>query len=294
MTTVLVHFKNNSKELIQFRFNVYNTDIAKRWVQCLKSQCYINNVIYEPDRVYNFFNEKWSEQKIVDDINRCIDIINSKEILINHRAYIGMTQDVLNRLHFYFEQLRGGILSPGIFWQFAGAPEKNALEQYNILIHRAENFNSNKNNVSPRIVCTFNGNIRHDLLDSDYNYFTLNRKFGEMYINYCEVGKPIYDVFKDNDEIVSSANIRPLKYYSPDFTVSFFDRSDDIVIPFLTRMDKWWDNNRERLANLGFIKGDPRNAIGNIPVAMIDTTLTQNQVIELISEYDTLATVDVL
>jgi hypothetical protein len=206
-----------------------------------------------------------------------------------------MPQEQLNHLHHYFETLRGGILSSAEYWKNATDQEKVALERYNVIIHRAESFysSSTRKQHYPRLVCRFNRSFRHDLLDEDYQHFTLLRNFGEVYINYCEVGKPLYDIYKDGDDIVGEDNIRPLRYYSAGFNTYFFDRSQKNIDKFLQGMSKWWDQNNNYLTALGFTKDDPKNAIGNIPVAMIDTNKDQEEIIYNLCEYNKMKRVEV-
>lgn len=289
-------FRNSEFKEFKLDYYVYDTPIANRWFNVLQKQCLKNNEIYEKDRLYNFPNNEWSEIKIVNELNNCIDTINSQEEVIVHRAFVGMPQDQLNHLHHYFESLRGGILTSTDFWDNSSDEVKLALERYNIIIHRAENFYSNSatNTYYPRIVCRFADRPRYSMIDSDYQHFTLLRKFGEVYINYCEVGKPLYDVYKDGDSVVGEDNIRPLRYYSSDFTTYFHSRSNNVVQQFLDGMDKWWDLNSNYLSDLGFFKGDPKNAIGNIPVAMlIDNGMNSDEIIKKICEYNTMERVEI-
>lgn len=284
-------FKNVDGDEYRLGYTAYNTDIAVRWFQCLKDQVVKkDNSVKEQDRMYNFPSGEWTEEKIVDELNHCITIINLHEHVIHHKAYVGMPQEQLNHLHHYFENLRGGILSPSDFFIGCNDIQKVALERFNVIIHRAENYYANaaqnQTNYYPRVVVTFNNRSRFELQDSDYDLFTLNRKFGEVYINYCEVGKPLYDVFKDGDDIVGEDNIRPLTWYSPDFTAYFHDRRKDSVDKFLNDMDKWWDQNNNYLTALGFTKNNPKNAIGNIPVAFIDTAESKSNIIEKLCSYN--------
>lgn len=291
-----VIFNNSNLEEFELTFNVYNNPTCQRWYNALAEQCNKNNDILEKDRFYNFPNNVWTEETIVNELNSCIDIINARNTVIQHTAFVGMPQEQLNHLHHYFENLRGGILTPGDYWSQATVEEQEALERYNVIIHRAENFYSNaaRSFYSPRIVCRFKDRKRYDMLDEDYQYFTLVRKYGEVYINYCEVGKPLYDVYKDGDDIVGEDNIRPLKYYSSDFTVYFHTRSQERVDVFLQGMSQWWDQNNNYLTALGFTKDNPKNAIGNIPVAMLETILTQEEVVNKLCEFNSMNRVEII
>lgn len=288
-------FTNSLDQEYALKYNVYNTPSAVRWFRSLVEQVSIDNTVAEPDRLYNFPNNTWTEDKIVNELNSCIDIINQRTQVIQHTAYVGMPQEQLNHLHHYFENLRGGVLSPAEYWNNATFEEKEALERYNVIIHRAENFyhNQQKSSFYPRIVCRFKDRTRYNILDEDYQYFTLTRKFGEVYINYCEVGKPLYDVYKDGDNIVGEDNIRPLRYYSCDFTAYFHNRSQDSVDKFLQGMNNWWDQNNNYLSALGFTKDDPKNAIGNIPVAMLETSKSNQEIINDLCNYNSMKRVEV-
>lgn len=289
-------FLNSNMEEYTLAYKVYDTAIALKWFRCLKYQ--VENrgsTAAEPDRMYNFPDNVWTEDKIVNELNACIEEINGREKVIIHTAYVGMPQEQLNHLHVYFETLRGGTLSPAEYWLRANNTEQHALERYNVIIHRAENYynNRNKNSYFPRLVFRFNDRKRYELSNDNYQHFTLHRKFGEVYINYCEVGKPLYDVFKDGDDLVSEDNIRPLKWYSPDFTAYFRDRREASVNTFLQAMNEWWDKNESYLLALGFTKGDPKNAIGNIPVAMLESELSNEKIVSDLCVFNKMSRVEI-
>lgn len=294
--TFNIIFLNSEMKEFKLSYRLYDTPIALKWFNCLEDQVLnIGNKSAEPDRLYNFPDNIWTEEKLVNELNACIEIINRRNKVITHTAYVGMPQDQLNHLHHYFENLRGGTLTPADYWLSANEEEQVALERYNVIIHRAENFYHNQNAGSyfPRLVFRFKDRKRYELSDEDYQHFTLYRKFGEVYINYCEVGKPLYDVYKDGDDVVGEDNIRPLKWYSPDFTAYFHDRRTTSVDNFLKGMDEWWDRNDNYLKALGFTKGDPKNAIGNIPVAMLETDLSREEVIYSLVEHNHMDRVEI-
>lgn len=291
-------FLNNDLDEYALNYKVYDTPIAVKWYNALCEQVLEKDkTVKEPDRLYNFPDDVWNEEKIVSELNKCIDIINIEETVIKHYAFVGMPQEQLNHLHHYFEKLRGESGNPAEYYRNANDKQKLALERYNVIIHRAENFYGGhriSTGYFPRIVVTFNKRKKKLLDDDDFKHFTLHRKFGEVYINYCEVGKPLYDVYKDEDDIVGEDNIRPLKWYSPDFTAYFHNRPVESVEKFLQGMDAWWDQNNNYLTALGFTKGDPKNAIGNIPVAMIETNKTAEEIVIKLCEYNIIDRVELI
>jgi hypothetical protein len=58
-------------------------------------------------------------------------------------------------------------------------------------------------------------------------------------------------------------------------------------------MSQWWDQNNNYLTALGFTKDDPKNAIGNIPVAMLETNKDQKEIIYNLCEYNKMKRVEV-
>jgi len=216
--------KTNSAITYNLHFDVYNTAVAQKWAREISN----SYELYETERFKSWKINSTEEGKLVDNLNQEIEIINNFfEDEVAEKIEIGTTQSTLNHLHKIFETLRGNIESGTAIFNSAPATVKAAVENLNLLIHNYEDYNSSKpsmlnpNHPFASIVGTFKDRPRYNLEDSDYNYFTFDWKFGEVYINYCEVGKPILDVFKDDDDIVGIDNIRPLHYYSADFMIKF-------------------------------------------------------------------------
>jgi len=298
----LVYFGNEQTDNeYTLTFETGHSAIAEKWGNTLESQIRVSNTICEPDRMYNFPDNEWDDAKMVSELNVCIDIINTDQQMIEQRAWDNMGQHGLNILHHYFENLRGGVATPSDFWVKSDTKVKSALERFNIIIHRYEGFISSQNTGKPpmpRIVCRFHGGVRIPLEDEDYDHFTMTKTFGEVQINYCEVGKPLYDVYKDQDDIIGEDNIRPLRFYSCDFTVAFHEHTQVTADKFLKGMKTWWDQNASHLSALGFQHNDKKNAIGLIPVANMvtphDTEHLKSDIINNLSIYNQMKRVEIL
>lgn len=260
-------------------FEVYDTPIANKWYQELSYIIGLGSNIREPERMYGFNNSNWNEQYIIDKINQAIIKINEWRPIIDIQATSNASNDLCNRLHKFFEMMRGGALTPSEIYLAAPNDIKKTIEDYNVWIHTLEDFlRFNK----PRLVVTFDNFRRHMLADDDYNYFSLDTKFGEVYVNYCEVGKTLFDVFEDQDDIVGDDNIRPLKYYSAEMSIYFFNSSLTTIMP---QFWDWWDKNILHLESLGFVKNDKKLAIGKIPVAKLVTNEPNNIILNDISKF---------
>jgi hypothetical protein len=230
-------------------FKVRETPIAKKWFTELCK----NYSIYEDDRFSN-----WSvNSNLIHEINNQIDIINNYENIIDRKASIASTQTDLNYLHKFFEDLRGEV-TVGTTW-FHNSPTdvKTALEKFNVLIHQLEE--QLRSPEYPTLVVTFKDHTRCLLTKEDMNEFTFNWKKGTVYINYCHVGKPVLDVFKDNDKIADA--VRPQTHYSADFMIKFGPSTNYVV--FMVRrliINIWLKFQKFKFSNPN---------IGYIPVADI-------------------------
>jgi hypothetical protein len=277
-----VEFKNDTDELT-LEFETYNTPIAQKWADELNAQMLRNPSLKENNRLYQF-PDQWRLEDIVSELKDRADKINSYKFYIPETIDTSINQELLNQLHKYFEEMRGGILSPGEYYLSAPDDIKLAIEDYNVLIHRTEDaLNAAARGINrPRIVITFQDRKRYELEDDDYDHFSLDIKFGEVYINYCEVGKPLWDVFKDNDSLVGDQNIRPLKWYSSDMMIYFFNGG------YRNRIDNfwsWWDKNNTFLSTLGFEKFNKKLALGHIPVARLVVDKPMQEIINDISKF---------
>ena len=213
----------NDNEDAELVFKVRETAIAKKWFLELCK----DYPILEDKRFSN-----WNlESRLVDDLNAQIDIINSYENIIDRRVDSTTTQDDLNYLHKFFEDLRGEV-TEGTPW-FHKAPDhvKYALAQFNILIHLLEE--ELRSPKYPTLVVTFRDRPRYELDLEDIKNFTFNWKKGTVYVNYCHVGKPVLDVYKDNDKIAEG--IRPQTHYSADFMIKF-GPSTNYFVYFLRKL----------------------------------------------------------
>jgi hypothetical protein len=239
---ILTNGKDN-KELV---FSVRDTAIAKKWFLEIQK----NYPLYETERFTN-----WGNSDTINLLNDCIEEINNYENIIDKIVSSSTTQQDLNYLHKFFEDLRGEV-SVGTDW-FNAAPKnvKNAVERFNILIHQLEEEIRSKN--YPTLVVTFKDRPRFELSAEDIKHFTFNWTKGTVYINYCHVGKPVLDVFKDRDKIAEG--IRPQTHYSADFMIKFGPSTSYPLFILRKLVIKTW---------LLFQKFDFKNPnIGYIPVA---------------------------
>lgn len=198
----------NGFEDFELFFKVRTTTIAKKWY----SELCNNYQLYETDRFTN-----WNNKDLIKQINNHIRIINQHDNIIDRELDASVTQDDLNYLHKFFEDLRGDVVSGSEWFNNAPLTVKYSLEQFNILIHHLEA--DLRTQSHPTVVVTFKDRPKFNLENEDLKYFTFRWTQGTVYINYCQVGKTVLDIFKDNDHISSA--VRPQEFYSADFMIKF-------------------------------------------------------------------------
>jgi hypothetical protein len=257
------------KELHLF-YRLADSSISRKFHSLLSDTLASGAGIIDPDRFHNFPGCHKNREWIVRELNRCIDLINRHQPgAILRRAKLYMTQDDLNHLHRYFEDYRGTILSPGEFYRSAPAAVQDALNQYNLLIHRYEDFERNAR--FPHAICCWEENkrTRLPLAARDFMEFRYGLTFGDLVLNYCELGKPILDAFFDDDRVMSDDNIRPLRYYSADLFLSFGTGGLSRKLPRWIRIHpkgfkEWWKSNYSRVKGAIPDLKDPSLALGHI------------------------------
>jgi len=245
----------NGAEDLELEFKVRSTDIAKKWFDEL-SRSY---PLYEVDRFTN-----WGNSDLISELNEQINIINSYQDLVPSLTN-EVTQEKLNYLHKFFEDLIGDVTKGSTEW-FNAAPlhVQEAVRKFNILIHKLEA--DTRTSDHPTVVVTFKDRPIFKLSNNDLKYFTFRWTSGTVYVNYCQTGKTILDVFKDNDKIAEG--IRPQEFYSADFMIKFGPTTP--YIKYLIRkvlVHAWLPLQKFKFKNLN---------LGMIPVADITSPIAHS------------------
>ena len=250
----------NGIEDLSLTFKLRNTNIAKKWFTELSK----NYELYETDRFSN-----WGAHDFVNQLNEQIAIINSYQHIIDRQVTEHSSQQDLNYLHKFFEDLRGEVDNETEWFRTAPNDVQIALERYNILIHQLESA-VRTGNKHPTLVVTFKENLRLELSKKDIKKFTYKWKSGTMYINYCHVGKTVLDAFTDRDNITDA--IRPQTHYSADFIIKF-GPGTNVVTYFLRSIiiNIWLKFKKIKFDNLN---------IGLVPVADITTVVDKQTLLK--------------
>lgn len=204
----------------------------------------------------------------------------------HHIQNIGLTakQEVLNRLHNYFEILQGTVENPSQYYLIADYETKYAIRQLNVLCHEIENLILSQLKeitmpewIRPSQITTWLHAPRYELTDEHRKLFLENgydRRFGYVYMHWAQIGKTLFEVFRDEDAPMLSSTsceaITHLKYYSGEFDVEW---GLDVVNGKDSR--HFWHIEQQRLFNEWLLKNnlDPKDknlSLGYLPIGKID------------------------
>ena len=193
-----------------------------------------------------------------------------------------LKHEVMNRLHNHFEVLQGTVENISEYFNHADAETKYAIRQLNNLCHEIESLalSIRKYAVSPKWVrpsqiTTFFKAPRTLLTDTHRTGFAENgydRKFGHVYMHWCQIGKTLYEVFNDEGapkltDTVCEA-ITHLQYYSGEFDVEWGrDVIENNNMP-------WYDEQQQKfrawLEANSIDPGDPKYSLGYLELGHIE------------------------
>jgi hypothetical protein len=265
------------------RFRVLDTPVAELWLE--RMSCRDPYPLDHPDRFYGFDSTEVEEDRAVQQIQQCIDTINSHSRIID-RTFTSVTdQDCLNYLHNIFERYHGLLdQQDHEFWNHSPDVVKQALAELNLAVHRCETV---ARGSRPRFVCTWFGmpktqNISPDLIAQ---YGQLNPAFGTVCLNYVEIGKTLEDLTLDNDAYIAEEAFKPFDHYSADFVARFFEQTDQDIMDRLEKMHNYYNTHVDFFHSHGYNAfNDPRLLPYRLPVAQLETQFTPDQVLQQIQQ----------
>lgn len=258
-TTLLIEYANplDMVDSITIDFKLRDHSFISRWIERVETAQSKYN-IDDPCRFYGFGSIEDQKEDALDNINHCIDIINSYKELVWRRPSGVDDQDTLNYLHHIFEVYHG------LLGQQLKSEQDSlllrALSRLNILVHRCESI---ARGAHPRHVVTWFGLPKDKILNvTDYKLFTDEWEAGTVFLNYAEIGKTLEDFATDNDKYISPEAFQPFTHYSADFNVKFWSTDPLYIKSKRDRIEGYYQDNKDF-----FGQWDVSFASGSIPLA---------------------------
>ena len=239
-------------------FELNDNTITKRWSDLVLLAQALRYPIDDPHRFYGFDLPEVERDKALALINNCIDQINSHQQIIDRKLEHVDDQDTLNYLHHVFEEYHGLLDQQDTdFWMGCPPYVKQALANLNVYVHRCESAIDSQ----PRMVVTYYGLPKACRLEeSDYQLFTPYAEFGDLYLNYVEIGKTLSDLWHDQDRYIHDDAFQPFQRFSADFAIKFHDIDRSYRDRWIAAVWRYFDEHKDFFESRGYQRGDPRLA----------------------------------
>ena len=252
----------------ELSFQIAETNIAQRWARKLQFALSKRYKLDDPRRFYGHTSLSKESKDTLKFITECIDTINDHDPIIERSISRVDDQDTLNYLHSMFEQYHGQLGEPTGWFKSAPDTVQKAIAELNVLVHRCESL---VRGAKPRLVCTYYRMPKQDCLAwSDYDLMTDHTAFGDLCLNYCEIGKTLEDFWRDQDDYVTAQTFKPFRYFSADFNVRLYELSAEELQYQRTGIAEYYDANREQFESAGIRdRRHPHLKAGTIVVAQL-------------------------
>ena len=284
----------DKKDFIDYTIEVYNDPMADRWYRALQDLLRRNQYLEKnfcflgfPDSARNLDfickELQWSTEQInkffKDDY--CISEIYTPDFL-RDPVTLSVNQPAMNLLHNHFEHLQGTVWVLSDYYRRADYETKFAIRQLNNLCHEAESLMLSQRKkvtapewVRPSQITTFLNAERIEFpneFKTTFDETRYDRKFGEVYLHWTQIGKTLYEVYRDErgidvDQATCDA-ITHLRYYSGEFDIEW---AQDVIFNgphpwYTTEMSgfrSWLKHNR-------FDPNNPEYNFGYHPIGQVD------------------------
>lgn len=280
-------------DTIDYTIDVGDHELAQRWYSALqdllrsgkyleKNFCFLGFPDTARDLGYICRELNWAKNQInsfFDPSDYHIADIWTPDTL---RHGLEPNQDVMNVLHNHFEHLQGTVWGLSDWYKRADYETKFAIRQLNLLCHEAESLMLSQRKkvqapdwVRPSQITTFLNAPRLDFpthLKTTFDESRYDRKFGEVYLHWTQIGKTLYEVYRDEKGVdidrATCDAITHLRYYSGEFDIEW---AQDVIYngphPWHT---KEMQGFRDWLGRNGFNVNDAQYNYGYHPVGQVD------------------------
>lgn len=283
MTKAIITLTNDKSDF-DLEFDLLNHSVTEKWIEHVQLFVEAGQPWDDRERFYNFPSSLLGKAAVVDHLKFLVQTIkNYAPEIVTREVSDELTQDDLNYLHHVFEVYHGlyDQQDTNEFFKHAPKAVQDALGDLNIWIHRYESLNG-----IPRFVATWKHKpYRDQLEDSEYQLFDLHEQWGDLIVNYCEIGKTLYDLWRDNDQHIADAGFQPLKHVCFDFTVRFSNKSAETVKQTEQAVWNYYDQRQDFFAAHGYTKHDPRLGLGFITIGKIKHHGCQQDLINSIAQH---------
>lgn len=277
---LILHFTNKDQTSnYQLTYILKENAFVEKWLILLKQTLDSKTEIKDGGGFYG--SGIHDPVELRNELNRIVSLLNS-----DRPSYLNpidanfpevIDQQFLNHLHNYFEEWS----ALDDYHHGTHGHMRSTLDDLNTTIHQYEStFGRGSHYFS--VTVNFASSKEMPFEEDDYHYFTPNRQYGELYLNYATIGVGALEAFQNK----SQTKPVPQRTYRADFNLHFdpthqFSRYEELK--------KWladqFDINAE----------DKKIALGYISLGQLEAKrTTQEELFLKIREHRQLKKIDLL
>lgn len=273
--------------------------LAKRWVKLLERDLEEKTPVEKEFCFLGFLQTQRNRQFLQNELKRLSVELKTGFVFEQE----DLNQEVLNQLHHHFESFIGQSWDLNPKYLQKSALERKKIGELNHLIHELEAYLHSEESFQkyqkywPVLLCHFLPNdpngARENLQGEDYDFFDYSLKFGEVRLQYSQLGKPALDAWRDGDEFIGAENISGLQQFSSGFEIQLGPDShlptheEKINIPFRkwleaqgaqTNEKNWYRDHKGQKQGFGhlIVADCPRAQFASLSVAEIQSTISKH------------------
>ena len=263
MKTIVFTLKRTDDSILELEYQPFDNNHSRQWLDLNVQSYRAGNPIVDMDRVYNF-----NPSNLVESIVRCnqlIDKINKKYDFDINSIRLSTAQVDVNKAHIHFADLNKTF-------------DQDWLD-FNILLHGLE---IELRGGGGQIYTSLPNQSIEPLSSESYGYFTIKKHWGYCYANYPHVGRHILEMFNARDKDAHDEHVIPMTGITGS-SYLYFGRSDSPITQLVKwlKIKSWFKQNRIDTI-VGMKWGDPRLAIGWLPVARLVTKINNRDLTGLV------------
>ncbi len=295
-----ITLKNGNGKQLDLHYTLLGNVSAEIWFKCLKSateKSFINST-----RFYNFKNRTDSSvENLVLDLERTIKILSASLPELG-AAKLSKSDD--SSLQKSLNELHTGFAHSHLIEKSITKENSQTWSEFNSLIHQIESAliaknpkKTNQPDIS-RIEFTWQNNFQTPIPEICYTDFTLQKVFGSIQINYCQVGRHLHELYFAKDENVPTEHIQPQRFFSANSTLWFGpDLNEKYEMETTAKIEAWFNKSKEKFNAAGIDWNNIDKALGSVTVAQLnkkfDSLAEKMQFQNELSEYAEVAAVSI-
>lgn len=312
MLRVILSNPNDPKDEIDYTIKHFDHKLGQDWRQAIENILQGQYLLNKNFCFLGFPNPPRSLEYLCDQLNQAVYAINTYDweqhgltpyrieewfspdvirfgpeyppppAMHKNMFFSTLKHEVMNRLHNHFERLQGTVENISPYFQAAPAHLRKAMGRLNTCCHEIESLVIAQRQsvmspewLRPSQIMSYDRAPRIELLPEHRELFKQNgydRKFGNVYMHWAQIGKTLFEVFRDEHAPVLTDTIceaiKPLRYYSGEFDIEW---GRDIVLGG----SHWWHNKqiaefKDWLVDNNIDPDDTNHSLGYLPIGEID------------------------